>query len=67
MFSKLEINGSGRHPLYKALYSAMPERTDVPESDFVNLLKGYGFEIKESDILWSFEKFLVSKDDKVQI
>ncbi|CAG9296340.1 glutathione peroxidase [Celerinatantimonas diazotrophica] len=65
MFSKLEVNGDGRHPLYQALYSAMPERTTSLDSEFVDLLQGYGFEVKEGNILWNFEKFLVSKDGKV--
>ncbi|MFM2479413.1 glutathione peroxidase [Celerinatantimonas sp. MCCC 1A17872] len=65
MFSKLEVNGPDRHPLYQALYSAIPERTTAPDSEFVDLLKGYGFEVKEGNILWNFEKFLVSKDGEV--
>ncbi len=65
MFSKVEVNGEGRHPLYQILFSALPERTTAPDSDFVELLKGYGFDEKEGDILWNFEKFLVSAQGDV--
>lgn len=65
LFSKIEVNGAGRHPLYQALFSAMPERTTAPDSEFIEKLKSYGFEAKEGDVLWNFEKFLVSKDGKV--
>lgn len=65
MFSKIEVNGTGRHPLYQALFAAQPERTTAPDSDFVAKLKGYGFEAKDGDILWNFEKFLVGKDGEV--
>ncbi len=65
MFSKIEVNGEDRHPLYQLLFSAIPERTTAPDSEFVEKLKGYGFEAKEGDILWNFEKFLINKDGKV--
>ncbi|MBF9000895.1 glutathione peroxidase [Vibrio nitrifigilis] len=65
MFSKVEVNGEGRHPLYQALFSAIPERTTAPDSGFVEKLKGYGFEVKDGNVLWNFEKFLVSKDGEV--
>lgn len=65
MFSKIEVNGEGRHPLYQLLFSAIPERTAAPDSDFVEKLKGYGFEVKDGNILWNFEKFLVNKDGEV--
>jgi len=65
LFSKIEVNGEGRHPLYKALFSALPERTTAADSGFVEKLKGYGFEVKEGNVLWNFEKFLVSKDGEV--
>lgn len=65
LFSKLDVNGGARHPLYQLLFSSLPERTTAPDSDFVEKLKGYGFEVKDGDILWNFEKFLVSKDGDV--
>lgn len=65
LFSKVEVNGEGRHPLYQQLFSALPERTTASDSDFVEKLKGYGFEVKEGNVLWNFEKFLVSKEGEV--
>lgn len=65
MFSKIDVNGENRHPLYQLLFSAQPERTTAPDSGFVEKLKGYGFEVKDGNILWNFEKFLVSKDGEV--
>ena len=65
LFSKIEVNGSDRHPLYQALFAAQPARTTAPESGFVEKLKGYGFEAKDGDVLWNFEKFLVNKEGQV--
>ncbi len=65
MFSKLEVNGEERHPLYQHLMAAIPERTAPADSGFVEMLQGYGFETKEGDILWNFEKFVVSKTGEV--
>ncbi len=65
LFSKVEVNGEGRHPLYQHLFAALPERTTAPDSDFIEKLKGYGFEVKEGNVLWNFEKFLVNKEGKV--
>ncbi len=65
MFSKVDVNGEHRHPLYQVLFSALPERTTAPDSGFVDKLKGYGFEIKDGDILWNFEKFLVSREGDI--
>ncbi len=65
LFSKVEVNGEGRHPLYQHLFSAIPERTTAPDSGFEEKLKGYGFEVKEGNVLWNFEKFLVSKEGEV--
>ncbi|SDG81745.1 glutathione peroxidase [Vibrio xiamenensis] len=65
MFSKIDVNGDNRHPLYTELLNAIPERTFAPDSGFVEKLKGYGIEGKEGDILWNFEKFLINKQGEV--
>ncbi len=65
LFSKIEVNGDGRHPLYKTLFAAVPERTTAADSGFVEKLKGYGFEAKDGDVLWNFEKFLISKNGDI--
>lgn len=64
LFAKIEVNGAGRHPLYQQLIAAQPEAVAggalkeklgakdlLPEND--------------SDIMWNFEKFLISKDGTV--
>lgn len=65
MFSKIEVNGENRHPLYQALLQAQPERTTAPDSGFVEKLQSLGISTPEGDILWNFEKFLVSKEGQV--
>ena len=47
MFSKIDVNGEGRHPLYEEL-----TRTEDAEG-------------KAGDILWNFEKFLVSPEGEI--
>lgn len=47
LFSKIEVNGEDRHPLYGQL-------TTVPDK-----------EGKAGDVMWNFEKFLVSPEGEV--
>jgi glutathione peroxidase len=47
MFSKLDVNGEGRHPLYDEL-------TQTQDA-----------EGKAGDVLWNFEKFLVSPEGEI--
>jgi glutathione peroxidase len=66
MFAKISVKGDDQHPLYGFLTA---ERADPDISN------GKGFEEKlagfdqsranDSDILWNFEKFLISKDGEV--
>lgn len=65
LFSKIEVNGAHRHPLYQALLAAIPERTAAADSTFVAKLKNYGIEGKDGDILWNFEKFVISRQGEV--
>ena len=66
LFSKIHINGDERHPLYEFLIGAQPE-TDVSNGDgWLNGLIKFGHKhLNETDVLWNFEKFLVSKNGKV--
>lgn len=65
MFSKVSAKGDDQHPLYKYLVETKPE-TDVNDGEFEEKLKGFGSERSEpSEVLWNFEKFLVSKDGEV--
>lgn len=65
MFSKICVNGEERHPLYQELFAQMPERTLDPESGFLEKLAGFGIEVKEGQVAWNFEKFLVDGEGKV--
>jgi len=64
LFSKLDVNGSTRHPLYKSLIDAQPK--SVPGGGLREKLAGYGRKPeKDSDILWNFEKFLITRKGEV--
>ncbi len=66
MFSKIEINGENRHPLYASLIEAHPN-TDVTNGDDMlnNLIKFGHKHLNETDVLWNFEKFLIGKNGEV--
>ena len=64
LFSKISVLGEDRHPLYAALTEKQPVATG--EGPFRERLKGYGVNPKnQADVLWNFEKFLISRDGEV--
>jgi glutathione peroxidase len=66
MFSKITVAGAEKHPLYAALIAAQPKAVSVSEVPFREKLKGYGIETNpEPELLWNFEKFLVSREGEV--
>ncbi len=66
MYSKITVVGADKHPLYKALISAQPEAVSVNTPSWREKLKGYGIEGNpEPELLWNFEKFLVSRSGEV--
>jgi glutathione peroxidase len=66
MFEKIVVTGEGKHPLYKALTEALPKATAETPGEFREKLKGFGMTpTNEPEVLWNFEKFLVSKDGAV--
>lgn len=66
MFSKIEVNGPQRHPLYQQLIAARPEAVAPEESGFLARMASKGRAPKEQgDILWNFEKFLIGRDGTV--
>jgi glutathione peroxidase len=66
MFSKVVVTGPDKHPLYKMLISALPSAVSVSEVPFREKLKGYGIEgLPEPELLWNFEKFLVSRNGEI--
>jgi glutathione peroxidase len=63
LFSKISVVGADQHPLYRTLTSTQPNATG--EGPFRERLKGYGIEPNAApDVLWNFEKFLVSRDGR---
>lgn len=65
MFSKIAVTGEDKHPLYKGLIEAAPV---TPNRDaMVNMLAGHKIEAtKAPEVVWNFEKFLITKDGKVE-
>ena len=64
MYSKIQVTGDDKHPLYRHLTSAQPktENRDAMEKQ----LKGYGMTPTSApEVLWNFEKFLVDRSGKV--
>jgi len=66
LFSKITVVGEGKHPLYAALVAAQPKAISLGQVSWRDKLKGYGIEGNpEPEILWNFEKFLVSRSGQV--
>ncbi|WP_299996236.1 glutathione peroxidase [uncultured Cedecea sp.] len=66
MFSKIEVNGEGRHPLYQQLTTAQPVAVAPEGSVFFERMSSKGRAPKNpGDILWNFEKFLISRNGEV--
>ena len=66
MFSKINVVGADKHPLYAALIDAQPKAISLSEVPFAQKLHGYGIETNpEPEILWNFEKFIVSRTGEV--
>ncbi len=66
MFSKIAVTGADKHPLYQALTAAQPKVTTPKGESFREKLKGYGIAPNpEPEVLWNFEKFLVSRKGEV--
>ena len=65
LFSKVEVKGPGQHPLYAALTEAVPQAQAKPDSTLRERLSKHGVDPRPGEILWNFEKFLVSRDGAV--
>ena len=64
LFRKISVAGADRHPLYEYLTAA--RREAVGEGPMRANLAGYGIKSgPPGEILWNFEKFLVSRDGSV--
>jgi glutathione peroxidase len=66
LFDKITVVGDRKHPLYAALIAAQPKAVSLSVVPFREKLKGYGIESNpDPEILWNFEKFLVSRSGEV--
>ena len=65
ILSKLEVNGAGRHLLYKALIAASPGMQERAEGGMRARLAQHGVHVGPGDVMWNFEKFLISRDGRV--
>jgi glutathione peroxidase len=64
LFAKISVVGEDQHPLYAELTKQAP--TADGKEEFRANLRGYGkTPTEDPDVLWNFEKFLVSRDGKV--
>ena len=66
MFSKIDVNGDNRHPLYQKLIDAAQTAVAPEASGFYERMASKGrAPLYPDDILWNFEKFLVGRDGQV--
>lgn len=64
VFSKISVKGEDTHPLYRQLTIAHPDK--VGAEDFLKRMTDNGLgPDKPEDVLWNFEKFLVSRKGEV--
>jgi glutathione peroxidase len=64
LFSKISVAGSDKHPLYGVLTHAQPKA--VGDGPMRERLSGYGIQPNPpGEVVWNFEKFLVSRDGRV--
>jgi len=66
LFDKITVVGEGKHPLYASLIEAQPTAVSTGEVPFAENLKKYGISPNPApEVLWNFEKFLVSRSGDV--
>ncbi len=66
LYGKITVTGEGKHPLYSTLIAKQPKAITVNEPTWREKLKGYGIEtLPEPELLWNFEKFVVSRSGEV--
>ena len=65
MFSKLVATGPEKHPLYASLTAAWPRAIGDAEAMREGFRSRGRVPTEEPEVLWNFEKFLVSRDGKV--
>lgn len=66
MYGKVTVVGAEKHPLYALLIKAQPRAISTGPVPFAEDLKKYGISPNsEPELLWNFEKFLVSRSGQV--
>jgi glutathione peroxidase len=66
LFSKITVTGPEKHPLYAELIEAQPAAVSVNHPSWREKLAGWGVPtLAEPELLWNFEKFLVSRNGEV--
>jgi len=64
LYSKIQVTGQDKHPLYRQLITEKPETED--RENMESVLRGYKMEpTPKPEVLWNFEKFLISRKGKV--
>ncbi|MFD1384584.1 glutathione peroxidase [Rhodanobacter aciditrophus] len=64
MFSKIQVTGEDKHPLYQYLIEQAP--TAVNRAEMEENLRGYNIEpTQEPEVVWNFEKFIVSRSGQI--
>jgi len=66
MYAKIVVKGEGQHPLYRYLTTICPEVRTLAAGTLRDYLVKHGLSKGEPrEILWNFEKFLVSRTGEV--
>jgi glutathione peroxidase len=64
LYSKIQVTGQDKHALYRHLTTEKPETED--RENMESVLRGYKMEpTPKPEVVWNFEKFLVSREGKV--
>ena len=66
LYEKTTVVGAEKHPLYALLIKVQPKAISTGKVPFAEDLKKYGISPNaEPELLWNFEKFLVSRSGEV--
>ena len=65
MFSKVVATGPDKHPLYEALTAALPKAAGDADAMREGMRSRGRTPTEVPEVLWNFEKFLISRDGKV--